>query len=124
MSEEKYEFLFKGAIQNVKKTTSSELTKEATLIAISVDLEKVPMEEQEAFYKVYNKYKKIVAETTERMKWMRAYSEVKQRFENLYKLTYLPPQGEERKSVNKLHITTPEQQEFWDHYREIYSQLK
>ena len=108
MSEEKYEFLFKQAIRNIHTTTSSELTKYATLIAISVDLEKVPMEEQEAFYKVYNKYKKIVAEETQKRKWWEDYREVCQKLSG----------------IEHSRLITPEQQEFMEYYTEIYTQLQ
>ena len=121
MSEEKYELLFKWAIKNVNKTTSSELTKYATLIAISVDLENVSPEEQQAFHKVYSKYKKIVAEATEKRKWSDAYYEVARKLQDIDQLTCIPTQ-EEDKCENK--PLKPEQQEFLEYYREIYSQLK
>ena len=108
MSEEKYELLFKWAVQNVKKTTSSELTKYATLIAISVDLENVSPEEQQAFYKVYNKYKKIVAEETEKNKWWEAYHKMVQKLSD----------------IEHSRLITPEQQEFMEYYTEIYTQLQ
>ena len=108
MSEEKYELLFKWAIQNVKKTTSSELTKHATLIAISVDLENVSPEEQQAFHKVYNKYKKIVAEETQKRKWWEDYRKMQLKL------------GE----IEYSRLITPEQQEFMEHYTEIYTQLQ
>ena len=108
MSEEKYELLFKWAIQNVKKTTSSELTKHATLIAISVDLENVSPEEQQAFYKVYNKYKKIVAEETQKRKWWEAYHKMVQKLSD----------------IEHSRLITPEQQEFMEYYTEIYTQLQ
>ena len=108
MSEEKYELLFKWAIQNVKKTTSSELTKHATLIAISVDLENVSPEEQQAFHKVYSKYKKIVAEETEKNKWWEAYHKMVQKLSD----------------IEHSRLITPEQQEFMEYYTEIYTQLK
>ena len=120
MSEEKYEFLFKHALSVRGTITPPKLTKYATSIAISVNLENVPMEEQEAFYKVYNKYKKIVAEKTEKMKWMSAYDEVARKLEKIEQSSCIS-QGE-NKCENK--PLTPEQQEFLEYYREIYSQLK
>ena len=107
-SEEKYELLFKWAIRNIHTTTPSELTKYATLIAISVDLENVPTEEQQAFHQVYSKYKTIVAEETEKTKWQEAYIEVCQKL----------------RDIKDSRLNTPEQQEFMDYYSEIYTQLQ
>ena len=107
-SEEKYKLLFKYAINNIHTTTPSELTKYATLIAISVDLENVPTEEQQAFHKVYNKYKKIVAEETQKRKWWEDYREVCQKLSG----------------IEHSRLITPEQQEFMEYYTEIYTQLQ
>ena len=120
-SEEKYELLFKYAINNIHTTTHSELTKYATLIAISVDLENVPTEEQQAFHQVYSKYKTIVAEETEKTKWMKSYDEVVWKLNAIDRLICISSQ-EEDQCVNK--PLTPKQQEFLEYYREIYSQLK
>ena len=120
-SEEKYKLLFKYAINNIHTTTPSELTKYATLIAISVDLENVPTEEQQAFHQVYSKYKTIVAEETEKTKWMKSYDEVVWKFNAIDRLTCISSQEEDH-CVNK--PLTPKQQEFLENYREIYSQLK
>ena len=110
MSEQKYEYLFKYALSEKRHTkiTSSELTKYATLIAISVNLENVSPEEQQAFHKVYNKYKKIVAEETQKRKWQEAYIEV------CHKL----------RDIKESRLNTPEQQEFMEYYSEIYTQLQ
>ena len=112
MSEEKYELLFKWAIRNVKKITSAELTKYATLIAISVDIENVSPEEREAFHKVYDNYKKIVAEETEKAKWFEAYRIVAATF-NL---------------IGDSRFTTPEdiqkQQDLKEYYDKIYRKLQ
>ena len=126
MSEQKYEFLFKNALsgKSISKITSSELTKYAILIAISVNLEKVPTEEQEAFHKVYTKYKKIVAEESEKTKWLKAYSEVAERLRNIDQSSCISSQEEEKKCENKHVLITPEQQEFMEHYAEIYTQLQ
>ena len=126
MSEQKYEFLFKHALsgKSISTISSEELTKYATLIAISVNLENVSTEEQEAFHKVYSKYKKIVAEGSEKTKWLKAYIEVAQRLKNLDQSSCISSQEEEKKCENKLHLITPEQQEFMEHYAEIYTQLQ
>ena len=123
MSEQKYEYLFKYALSEKRHTkiTSSELTKYATLIAISVNLENVPTEEQQAFHQVYSKYKTIVAEETEKRKWMKSYDEVVWKFNAIDRLTCISSQEEDH-CVNK--PLTPKQQEFLEYYREIYSQLK
>ena len=101
--------------------SSSELTKYATLIAISVDLENVSPEEQQAFHKVYSKYKKIVAEETQKMKWMRAYSEVARKLEDIDRLSCKPTQKEDHCENKPLK---PEQEEFLEYYSEIYTQLQ
>ena len=119
--EEKYELLFKRAIRNIHTTTPSELTKYATLIAISVDLENVPTEEQQAFHQVYSKYKTIVAEETEKTKWLKAYYEVARKLEDIDRLSCKPSQKEDRCENKPL---TPEQEEFLEYYSEIYTQLK
>ena len=90
--EEKYELLFKWAIQNVKKTTSSELTNYATLIAISVDLEYVSKDEKEAFHKVYNRYKKIVTEEAQKKMWFEAYREVLEKYNSAKSILVTPQQ--------------------------------
>ena len=120
-SEEKYELLFKYAINNIHTTTPSELTKYATLIAISVDLENVPTEEQQAFHQVYSKYKTIVAEVTEKTKWMKAYDEVAWKLEDIDRLSCKPSQKEDH-CVNI--PLKPEQEEFLEYYSEIYTQLQ
>ena len=112
--EEKYEFLFKHAIRNIHTTTPSELTKYATLIAISVDLENVPTEEQQAFHQVYSKYKTIVAEETEKTKWMNAYNEVKGRFTNIYQSISIPP--EQICKQQEVMEQIQKKQEFRKHY--------
>ena len=123
MSEQKYEYLFKYALSEKRHTkiTSSELTKYATLIAISVNLENVSPEEQQAFHKVYSKYKKIVAEETEKRKWMKSYDKVVWKLNAIDRLSCISSQEEDH-CVNK--PLTPEQQEFMEHYAEIYTQLQ
>ena len=121
MSEEKYELLFKWAIQNVKKTTSSELTKHATLIAISVDLEYVSKDEKEAFHKVYNRYKKIVTEEAQKKMWFEAYREVLEKY-NSAKSISIPPEQirRQQEAIEQMQ----QKQEFMEHYRDIYEQLR
>ena len=119
--EEKYELLFKWAIQNVKKTTSSELTKHATLIAISVDLEYVSKDEKEAFHKVYNRYKKIVTEEAQKKMWFEAYREVLEKYTSAKSISIPPEQiRRQQEAIEQMQ----QNQEFMEHYRDIYQQLR
>ena len=73
-----------------------------------MDLENVSPEEQQAFHKVYNKYKNIIAEETEKRKWWEACREVFQKLSD----------------IERSRLITPEQQEFMENYTEIYTQLQ
>ena len=119
--EEKYELLFKYAINNVRKITSTELTKYATLIAISVDLEYVSKDEKEAFHKVYNRYKKIVTEEAQKKMWFEAYREVLEKYNSAKSILVTPQQiRRQQEAIEQMQ----QKQEFMEHYRDIYEQLR
>ena len=69
--EEKYEQLFKYALldKNINEVSLEDLNRYATLIFLSMNLDKASKKEKQAFNKVYKQYKSTVEQAIEKEKW-------------------------------------------------------
>ena len=104
--EEKYEQLFKYAFldKKINEVSLEDVNRYATLIFLSMNLDKASKKEKQAFNKVYKQYKSTVEQAIEKEKWFKAFSEARDNLERIqYSWKGTAEEHQVLKQYNKLY---------------------